>query len=643
MRCVKQIFLVRWSKLRVSIVCLGILLSSSTFAQAIHVTYTYNDVGQLVGASYDSGQNASFSYDAVGNITAASFAGGVSDWTLTVAVNGSGSVSFSPAGQPGSGNTRGYADGTAVTLTAAANAGAHFVSWTGDCSGTQATCQLTMTSDKNATAQFATNGGGTDYYSVGGTVTGLTGSGLSLQLNGNSHYAVGSGAFTFPTMLADGNAYTVTVATQPSGQTCSVTNASGTISGANVTDVAVQCVDSSGYLIGGYASGLTASGLVLGLNGTETVTLNGDGSFAFSSLLAPGAGYSVTVVSPPNGQTCSVANGSGVIADHDVANVAVVCADLPAQGYVVGGTVTGLGASPLVLQLSGGLTKTISANGAYAFAPVVATGETYQVSVWQQPTGQTCQVSNATGTMANADVSNVNVNCSATNGVIFADGFELSTGGNELIFADGFELGGGGPPTASCVAPPGLSRQTSGMIADPAGTVPLLNVDVTDFGRVFGYDFGVDTWTNTSWPAINGTTPKLYVHSGNYWAMAFTVPSNYPYYAGGSGPWGQLATSNMTAVTPGMSWSLSLSADCGDFDQAGSVQPACYVTTYPGSGPALYWGVLPTGTPPPAGLCGLHRGQTYYFNVAPGALGSNHANACSGPECTLNVTHSGNF
>lgn len=81
-------------------------------------------------------------------------------------------------------------------------------------------------------------------HTVGGTVTGLEGQGLILQLNGADDLAViGDGSFVFPTDLADGSPYTVTVSSQPSGpdQTCLVANGSGTIAGADVTDVAVTC------------------------------------------------------------------------------------------------------------------------------------------------------------------------------------------------------------------------------------------------------------------------------------------------------------------------------------------------------------------------------------------------------------------
>ena len=78
---------------------------------------------------------------------------------------------------------------------------------------------------------------------IGGTVSGLTGTGLVLQLNGGGNLGVSaSGPFTFPARLGNGTPYSVTVFAQPSGQTCTVANGSGTLGSANVTTVSVTCV-----------------------------------------------------------------------------------------------------------------------------------------------------------------------------------------------------------------------------------------------------------------------------------------------------------------------------------------------------------------------------------------------------------------
>lgn len=69
-------------------------------------------------------------------------------------------------------------------------------------------------------------------YTVSATVTGLTGPGLVLELNGSQDQIVAAdGTVTFPSGLMMGAAYAVTVKTQPTTrrEICGVNNGSGTI------------------------------------------------------------------------------------------------------------------------------------------------------------------------------------------------------------------------------------------------------------------------------------------------------------------------------------------------------------------------------------------------------------------------------
>ena len=81
-------------------------------------------------------------------------------------------------------------------------------------------------------------------HTVGGVISGLIGTGLVLQINGGDNLAVaGPGGFTFARGLASGDAYSVTVATQPTApaQNCVVTNNSGAVGTTNVINVTVKC------------------------------------------------------------------------------------------------------------------------------------------------------------------------------------------------------------------------------------------------------------------------------------------------------------------------------------------------------------------------------------------------------------------
>jgi len=107
--------------------------------------------------------------------------------------------------------------------------------------------------------------------------------------------------------------------------------------------------------------------------------------------------------------TCIIAACLATACDSDLA--------LSSTTYTVGGTVSGLSGSGLVLRDLSGNTESISlaisANGSFAFAPRVANGTTYSITIQSQPVNpaQVCTVSNGSGTLAGSDVTNVTVSC----------------------------------------------------------------------------------------------------------------------------------------------------------------------------------------------------------------------------------------
>ncbi len=82
----------------------------------------------------------------------------------------------------------------------------------------------------SVTAACGGGGGDNPGFSVGGTITGLSGTGLVLFGNSNDLSVSGS-SFTFSNTLTNGTVYSVTVNTQPTkpSQTCVVENGPGTI------------------------------------------------------------------------------------------------------------------------------------------------------------------------------------------------------------------------------------------------------------------------------------------------------------------------------------------------------------------------------------------------------------------------------
>jgi uncharacterized repeat protein (TIGR02543 family) len=111
-------------------------------------------------------------------------------FTLSVVKSGSGAgvVASVPDGiQCGATCLNSFAKDTGVTLTASPTAGHIFTGWSGDCSGTGATCTVAMTSERSVQAKFHTpNYGGLWWKSPAGSESGW---GINLAHQGNAIFA----------------------------------------------------------------------------------------------------------------------------------------------------------------------------------------------------------------------------------------------------------------------------------------------------------------------------------------------------------------------------------------------------------------------------------------------------------------------
>jgi hypothetical protein len=125
-------------------------------------------------------------------------------------------------------------------------------------------------------------------YTVGGTLRGIANGASVVLLNqgGDARTVGANGSFTFPTPMPDGAGYAVTVAGPASdGQSCSVTNGSGTIAGANVTSVAVACAPLLTTLASGQAG---PDGVAVNGGGVYWVNFNGGGVGSVMSVATTG-------------------------------------------------------------------------------------------------------------------------------------------------------------------------------------------------------------------------------------------------------------------------------------------------------------------------------------------------------------------
>jgi Galactose oxidase, central domain len=168
--------------------------------------------------------------------------------------------------------------------------------------------------------------------------------------------------------------------------------------------------------IGGTVTNLaTGASMILQNNAGDSLTITANGPFTFkTAVIGPTDVFAVTVLTQPTApnQICTVSNGSGVAAAN-VTNVGVDCV----MSYTLGGTVTGLVGTGMVLQNSSNLEQfTVLVNGAFTFKNLLATGTAYTVTIVTQPTGpvQNCSFTPGTDTgTATANVVSVAITCKA--------------------------------------------------------------------------------------------------------------------------------------------------------------------------------------------------------------------------------------
>lgn len=108
--------------------------------------------------------------------------------------------------------------------------------------------------DAARTAVNAQINSAVNIYSIGGSISGLSGSGLKLA-NGTNTVSPSAGAtiFTFSTLKATNGTYLATVSTNPTEQKCIITNNSGTVATQSITNIVVTCGSAYAYTVSTFA------------------------------------------------------------------------------------------------------------------------------------------------------------------------------------------------------------------------------------------------------------------------------------------------------------------------------------------------------------------------------------------------------
>lgn len=371
-------------------------------------------------------------------------------------------------------------------------------------------------------------------YSISAKVAGLTATGLSLDVNG-SDVAIsgGSTGSTLASNLANNTAFTVTVAAQPGGENCAITNGAGTISSANVTDVSVNC----GYTISGSITGLgSATGLSLLANRADATPVAANSTaFTIDSSLASGTAYDVTVGADPSGLLCMLSNNTGTVSSAGVTGVAATCGapaekvlysfqgDQPSAGITDGSTPAGSlapGGSGIYYGTTyfGGPDNASSGGNGTLFEYDVATNT--EKILYGFPTGTDLPV-NPAGSLIEASDGNyygLAAGGSGGAGVIYKFDPSTDTVSTVYTFTDGAD--GGNPENELMQASDGnLYGMTSSGGAYGNGTIFRYDLSTKQESVLYSFQGTTDGNPSTSGP---GGGPLLQASDGNLYGTAGT-------------------------------------------------------------------------------------------------------------------------
>ncbi|MBL8331245.1 MAG: S8 family serine peptidase [Rubrivivax sp.] len=217
------------------------------------------------------------------------FIGAASSFPLTVtragAAAASGTVTSAPAGiNCGADCSESYPSGTSVTLTAAAGSGAVFAGWSGACSGTAATCTVSMSAARAVTATFDAPPSTTVSFSAASYSVNEGSATVAITVTRSS--GVGTASVSFAT--ANGTAQAGSDYTARSGVVsfaAGVTSRTFTVAITN--DTAVEGNETFSVSLS------SPTGATLGSPSTTTVTIVDNDTAPAATLQLSAASYSV--------------------------------------------------------------------------------------------------------------------------------------------------------------------------------------------------------------------------------------------------------------------------------------------------------------------------------------------------------------
>jgi N-acetylneuraminic acid mutarotase len=193
--------------------------------------------------------------------------------------------------------------------------------------------------------------------------------------------------------------------------------------------------------------------------------------------------------------------------------------------FSVGGDVTGLvsGAS-VALEDNGAASTTVSSNTTFTFATAVNGGSAYVVTVQTQPTDETCAITNGSGTVAAANISNITVACAPLDSWTWESGSD--TGGASGVY--------GTRGAAASTNAPGARHGANSWI-DASGNLWMFGGEGFDSAGNYGYQNDLWEYSAGQWKWVSGSNTANV--SGSYGTQGAAASTNAPGSRHGANSW----------------------------------------------------------------------------------------------------------
>ncbi|MGA8489818.1 MAG: alkaline phosphatase family protein [Terriglobales bacterium] len=365
---------------------------------------------------------------------------------VTLSGSGQGSVTSNPSGiNCGQSCSAGFDPGTEVTLTATAVANSSFVGWAGGCSGTNATCTVTLSASKQVTATFDNSQGAPA---------------LNVRFAGTG---------------------TGTVTSEPAGISCAPTCSASFAVGTQVTLTETPATNSTfaGWSGGGCSGTSSTCTVTLSASEQVTATFNINQSLPLLTVVLAGTGAG-TVSSSPAGINCPTTCSASFAVGTQVTLTEAPATNSSFAGW--SGACSGAASTCTVaLSASQQVTATFNINQVLLSVGLAGTGTG---SVSSSPAG---------------------INCPTTCSASFNAGAQVTlteTPGTGSTFA-GWSGGGCSGTSATCVLTLTASQQVSATFNLSQG-INVLNhiIFLAQENRSFDHYFGAlrEYWAENGYP-----------------------------------------------------------------------------------------------------------------------------------------------